>query len=151
MKLEDEIKQSRFKNEHHKLGVNIIYTANWLSCHHFRSCKKFNITPEQYNLLRILRGQYPNPATVNLLIERMLNKMSNASRLVEKLRKKRLVKRTVSKKDRRTCNILITKKGLYLLSKMDKIEEQWLKLLAKIPEQDAKRVNDILDELRTEK
>lgn len=149
MKLEDEIKQSKFRNEYHKLGVNIIYTANWLSYHYFKSCKKFDITPEQYNLLRILRGQYPNPATINLLIERMLNKMSNASRLVEKLRKKGLVERKTCEKDRRACDVFITKEGLELLTKMDKIETKWIKLFTKITKQDAKKVNRILDKLRT--
>lgn len=151
MKLEEEISQSKFKNEHHKLGVNIIYTANWLGHHHYRNCKEFDITPEQFNILRILRGQYPNPATVNLLIERMLNKMSNASRLVEKLRKKGLVERKTCKDDRRACDVLITKKGLELLKKLDKVEKDWINLFSHIPELQAKKVNEILDELRKEK
>lgn len=148
MKLEEEIKQSKFKNEYHKLGVNIIYTANWLVHHHSKHCKEFDITPEQFNILRILRGQYPNPATVNLLIERMLNKMSNASRLVEKLRKKGLVERKISKEDRRACDIIITKKGLELLGELDETEKEWLKLVSHLSENDVKKTNEILDKLR---
>ncbi len=148
MKLEDEIKQSKFKSEYHKLGVNLIYSANWLSLHHSKHCKEFDITPEQFNILRILRGQYPNPATVNLLIERMLNKMSNASRLVEKLRKKGLVERKTSKEDRRACEVVITEKGLELLKEMDNAEKEMIKLMAHISESDAKKVNQILDKIR---
>jgi DNA-binding MarR family transcriptional regulator len=148
MKLEDEIKQSKFKNEYHKLGVNIIYTANWLTLHHSKRCKEHDITPEQFNLLRILRGQYPEPATVNLLIERMLNKMSNASRLVEKLRKKGLVERLICKEDRRACDVIISKNGLDLLSKIDKEEGEWNKLISHISENEAKNLNKLLDKLR---
>ena len=148
MNLETEIKQSKFKNEYHKLSVNIIYTANWLSHHHNRQCKEFDITSEQFNLLRILRGQYPNPATVNLLIERMLNKMSNASRLVEKLRKKGMVERRISKEDRRACNVVITKKGLSLLAELDIAEKEWNKLISHLPIAEAHKMNTLLDKLR---
>ena len=148
VKLEDEIKQSKFKNEHHKLGVNIIYTANWLSHHHSRHCKEFDITPEQFNILRILRGQYPTPATVNLLIERMLNKMSNVSRLIEKLREKGLAGRKISKDDRRSCDVLITKKGLNLLTELDKAEKEWNKLISHLSEKEATTLNNLLDKLR---
>ncbi len=148
MKLEDEIKQSKFKNEFHKLGVKIIYTANWLSLHHTKNCKEFDITPEQFNILRILRGQHPNPATVNLLIDRMLNKMSNASRLVEKLRKKGLVERKISKDDRRACDVAITEKGLDLLKEMDKTEKELMKLMSHLSSSEAVQMNKMLDKMR---
>ena len=148
MKLEDEIKQSKFRNEYHKLGVNIVYTANWLSLHHSKQCKEYDITPEQFNILRILRGQHPKPATVNLMIERMLNKMSNVSRLVEKLRKKGLVERQISKEDRRACDVLITKKGLDLLQELDKAEKEWHKRISHLSEAEAEKLNALLDKLR---
>lgn len=148
MKLEEEIKQSKFKSEYHKLVVNIIYTSNWLSLHHTKRCKEHDITPEQFNLLRILRGQHPKPVTVNLLIERMLNKMSNASRLVEKLRTKGLVGRHISSSDRRACDVVITKKGLDLLAKIDKEENEWNELITHISEDEAKKLNTLLDKLR---
>jgi DNA-binding MarR family transcriptional regulator len=148
VKLEDEIKQSKFRNEYHKLGVNIVYTANWLTHHHGRHCKEYGITPEQFNILRILRGQYPNPATVNLLIERMLNKMSNASRLVEKLRKKGLVERRTSKDDRRACDVLITQKGLDTLKEMDSMDKEMAKLMSHLSEAEVKNTNKILDKIR---
>src|ERR1035437_10994231 len=143
MKLEEEIKQNKFKDEYHKLGVNIIYTSNWMVGQRSKHLKEFDISPEQFNILRILRGQYPDPATVNLLIERMLNKMSNASRLVEKLRKKGLVERKTCADDRRACDVLITKKGLELLKKLDETEKEWIKMVAHLSENEVKKMNDL--------
>ena len=148
MKLEDEIKQSKFKDEYHKLGVNIIYTSNWIIGHRTKHLKEFDLSPEQFNILRILRGQYPGPVTVNLLIERMLNKMSNASRLVEKLRKKGLAERKTSKDDRRACDVIITKKGLELLKELDVTEKEWIKMISHLPEKEVKKMNVLLDKLR---
>ena len=148
MKLEDEIKQTKFKSEHQKLAINIMYTSNWLIAHHSKHLKQYHLTPEQFNLLRILRGQYPKPATVNLIIERMLNKMSNASRLVEKLRKKGLVARSTSEEDRRACDVMITKKGLSILSELDKDEKELNKMIHGISDSEAKKINVLLDKMR---
>lgn len=148
MKLEEEIKQKVFKSEYHKLSVNIIYTANWLYNLHEKHCRKFDITPEQFNILRILRGQHPGPATVNLLIDRMLNKASNASRLVEKLRKKGLVERRTCKDDRRACDVLITERGMELLAEMDKEEKEWTKYTSGVTESEAKTINELLNRIR---
>ena len=148
MKLEDEIKQTKFKSEHQKLAINIMYTSNWLMAHHSKHLKQYALTPEQFNLLRILRGQHPKPATVNLIIERMLNKMSNASRLVEKLRKKGLVARSTSEEDRRACDVMITKKGLSILSELDKDEKELNKMIHGISDSEAKKINVLLDKMR---
>lgn len=74
MKIEDAIKQSKFKNEYEKLVVNILYTAGWIELEISRIFKEYGITIQQYNILRILRGQYPKPATINMLIGRMIDK-----------------------------------------------------------------------------
>ena len=111
MKLEQEIKQPKFRNEYHKLAVNVLYTNGWLVNLYSSLFSKHDITSNQYNILRILRGQYPNPVTINLLKERMLDKMSDASRLVERLRRKGFVKRDLSSKDRRCVDVFITEKG----------------------------------------
>src|SRR4030067_3175061 len=129
MKLEEEIKQKKFRNEYHKLAVNIFYTHGWLINHHASFLKKRGITAAQYNILRILRGQYPNPATVKLLKERMLDKMSDASRLVEKLRSKGLVDRKINDKSRRNVDVLITQKGLDLLAEIDKKNSEFDQLI----------------------
>ncbi len=149
MKLSEEIKQKKFKSEYQKLAINLVYTANWLNYHHEKSCRKFGITSEQFNILRILRGQHPKPATVNLLIERMLNKTSNASRLVEKLRVKEMVARQTSENDRRACDVIITKKGLALLKQLDAVESEWNELLEPLSEAESKKMNQLLDKLRT--
>jgi DNA-binding MarR family transcriptional regulator len=148
MKLEEEIKQKKFRSEQQKGVINIIYTANWLNAMHGSHLKKFDLTPEQFNILRILRGQYPKPATVNLLIERMLNKMSNASRLVDKLLAKKLVVRSTCKEDRRAVDVVITKKGLDLLAELDDSEKDWVKDIHPLSPQEAKTLNDLLDKLR---
>lgn len=148
MDIGQAIKQSKFKNEHHKMLINILFTNNWLSSKHAKNLKPYGISSQQYNLLRILRGQYPKPATVNLLIDRMLDKNSNASRLVEKLRLKKLVERAVCPEDRRAVNVIITQKGLDLLAELDLQEEDFLKKLSVLSETEAAQVNFLLDKLR---
>jgi DNA-binding MarR family transcriptional regulator len=148
MKLEEEIKQQKFRNEYHKLAVNVIYTYGWLMNSQSELFSKYKITSNQFNILRILRGQYPNPATVNLLKERMLDKMSDASRLVERLRVKGLVKRELSSNDRRCVDVIITEKGLKLLLEMDKLNDKHDLLFKNLSDSEAKKLNDLLDKLR---
>ena len=149
MEIGKEIKQSKFKNEHQKMLINILFTSGWLSSKHASGLKKYGISSQQYNILRILRGQHPKPATVNLLIDRMLDKNSNASRLVEKLRLKKLVERAICLEDRRAVNVVITKKGLDLLIELDSLENNFIGMLKQsIPEQEAEQLNLLLDKLR---
>jgi DNA-binding MarR family transcriptional regulator len=148
MEIGKEIKQSKFKNEYHKLLINILFTSGWLSSMHASNLKPYGISTQQYNLLRILRGQHPKPASVNLLIDRMLDKNSNASRLVEKLRLKKLVERTVCPEDRRAVNVIITQKGLELLAELDKMEGAFMKEMKNLSEKEAEQVNLLLDKLR---
>ncbi len=148
MEIGKEIKQAKFKNEHQKMLINILFTSGWLNAEHSASLKPHGISTQQFNLLRILRGQHPKPATVNLLIERMLDKNSNASRLVEKLRLKKLVERAVCPEDRRAVNVIITKKGLDLLNVLDKEESSFVKEVKNLSEKEAKQLNSLLDKLR---
>jgi len=148
MKIEDEIKQSRFKNDFHRLSVNLMYTHSWLHLKNQAHLKPFGITIQQYNILRILRGQYPGTATVNLLIERMLDKMSNASRLVEKLRKKGLVQRNTCENDRRAVDVIITTQGLELLDEIEKCDKKWEKQFHVLSAQEVRTLNNLLDKLR---
>ncbi len=148
MKLEQEIKQSKFRNEYHKLAVNVLYTNGWLMNLYSTLFSKYDITSNQYNILRILRGQYPNPATVNLLKERMLDKMSDASRLVERLRIKGFVKRELSPNDRRCVDVIITEKGMKLLAEIDKLNDKHDSFLKNLSESEAKKLNNLLDKLR---
>lgn len=148
MKLEDEIKQKKFRNEYHKLAVNILYTHGWLMNLLSKLFKKHGITAPQYNLLRILRGQYPLPASVTLLRERMLDKMSDASRLVDRLVNKGLVERKICPHDRRKVEVQITEKGMKLLEEIDKLNDQTDRVFSHLTEQEAKTINELLDKMR---
>lgn len=148
MKLEDEIVQKKFKSEYQKVVLNIIYTNNWLNGFFHQSLKPFNITQQQFNILRILRGQHPNPASIKLIKERMLDKMSDASRIVEKLRVKQLIKRKECESDRRNVDIVITQKGLDLLKQIDPLEEKLHKLISTLSEKEVIQLNKLLDKMR---
>lgn len=148
MRLEDEIKQENFRNEFHKLAVNIFFTHSWLMNKINEILSGFDLTPQQFNLLRILRGQYPSPASISLLKERMLDKMSDASRLVDRLIQKGLVERKICKQDRRKVDIIITKAGLQVLKKIDETEDEFDGFLKNLNDKEAKILNDLLDKLR---
>ncbi|QHL89484.1 MarR family transcriptional regulator [Nibribacter ruber] len=148
MKIEDEIKQSTFKDAFQKAYINIVYTANSLQLTQSTILKGYGITLPQYNILRILRGQYPKPATVNLLIERMLDKTSNASRIVDKLEAKQLVTRTQCPTDRRTVDILITEKGLQILQELDQAQQGNQHGIQNLTQQEAELLSNLLDKIR---
>jgi DNA-binding MarR family transcriptional regulator len=148
MQLEEEIVQSKFKDVWHKAFINILYTSNWLSWRNAELFKEFGLSSPQFNILRILRGQHPKPATIRLLTERMLDKMSNASRLVEKLRQKGLVERDICPSDRRQVHVRVTAKGLDLLRRMDERMDAEENVMAAISEEEANELNRILDKLR---
>jgi DNA-binding MarR family transcriptional regulator len=148
MEIEKEIYNKKFENNHQKVVVNLIYTYGWITNLLRLKLNKHSITLQQYNILRILRGQYPNPATVNILKERMLDKMSDASRIVERLVQKELVKRCVSDKDRRAVDVLISQKGLDILQKLDN-EVSLKDLLSKnLSDEEAKTLSGLLDKMR---
>src|SRR4030066_1207850 len=148
MKLEKEIKQKKFRNEFHKLAVNILYTHGWLLNNQGGLLKNHGVTSAQYNILRILRGQYPNPATINLLKERMLDKMSDTSRLVERLLQKNLVDRKICPEDRRRVEVVITEKGLKLLKDIDAHDDEADRIFNRLSGDEAQKINDLLDKMR---
>jgi DNA-binding MarR family transcriptional regulator len=148
MKLESEIAQYNFRNIYHKAAINLIFTFNWLYNLQSEIFKPFNLTIQQFNILRILRGQYPKPATIKLLKERMLDKMSDASRIVEKLRAKGLVERQICSEDRRTVDVLISEKGLNLLANLDEKNDELDKILSHLNVEELKILNGLLDKLR---
>jgi DNA-binding MarR family transcriptional regulator len=148
MELEKEIYQKKFRNETQKLVVNLIYTFNWLNTINSAFLKPYGITLQQYNVLRILRGQQPNTASIKLIRERMLDKMSDASRIVEKLRIKGFVGRKTSADDRRSCDVVITEKGLRLLVKIDNDINPLEQLFLTLDTSETKQLNFLLDKLR---
>jgi DNA-binding MarR family transcriptional regulator len=149
MSLEEDIRQEKFRSEHQKAAINILYTGSWLYNLQAGLLKKFGITPEQFNVLRILRGSHPAPLMLSDIASRMIDKNSNCTRLVEKLRIKGLVKQQICKKNRRQVDISITRKGQLLLEKIDADQTSWQKRLGTISRADAKTLNRILDQLRS--
>lgn len=148
MKIEDEIKQKAFKDAYQKVAVNILFTSGWLSGIHNKNLKSYGVSSQQFNILRILRGQYPETCNVSLLVERMLDKSSNVTRLLDKLVIKELVTRNSCPEDRRKFNILITKKGLDLLNTLDSEIDKSEDVMNNISEEEATLLSDILDKLR---
>lgn len=146
--LEDEIQTTKFRNVHHKVALNIMLTAHWIQYRHMCIFKKYDLTGQQYNVLRILRGQHPNPCTILMIKERMLDKVSDTSRIVERLRVAGYVERILCESDRRAVDVKIAKKGLDLLKKMEKEEETMDGVMKNISVAEAKQLNQLLDKLR---
>lgn len=149
MTLEKDIRQTRpFRNPAEKAMVNVMFTNNWISDRQYRILKKFGLTSQQYNVLRILKGHAPEPITINGIIERMLDKMSNASRLVDKLVQKDLASRTYRKDDRRACDVMITEKGIQLVKEVNKEIENYEMALTTLSNDELNALNDLLDKFR---
>lgn len=148
MKIEEAIKQKKFDSSAQKAVVNLIYTASWVEAMSVCALKPLGISVQQYNLLRILRGQYPNPASVGLLQERMLDRMSNASRLVEKLRLKKLVERKECCTDRRQVDVVLTPAGMELLEKANaRIKQDAYRI--GLNDKEAEQLSNLLDKMRS--
>ena len=148
MKIEDEIKQNFFKDDYQKLVVNLLYTSNWMNAQFELLFKNSGITLQQYNVLRILRGQYPKPSSIKLIKERMLDRMSDASRIVDKLVLKKLVIRNQCSNDRRSVDVVISEDGLNLLIAMDVLDEKIKEILKPLSKTEITVLNDLLDKLR---
>ena len=147
MGIEKDIQQTNFRNEFQKMGINIIYTANWLNEKMSQILSTEDITQQQYNILRILRGSECPLSTLKIR-ERMLDKMSDTSRIVDRLIVKGLVEKTACVKDKRLVDITVAKKGLQLLEKLDALNESIDSILKGVSEKEATTMNQILDKLR---
>jgi predicted PurR-regulated permease PerM/DNA-binding MarR family transcriptional regulator len=147
MSLENDINQPKFRNEFQKASINIIFTFNWLTEKTKGIFEKEGLTSQQFNILRILRGAGAPLSTLQIR-QRMLDKMSDTSRIVDRLIIKGLVKKTVSKIDKRLVDVSITDKGKKVLAKLDKCEEQMDAVIKTISEAEAKTLNNILDKMR---
>lgn len=148
MKIEDEIKQTKpFANPQTKALVNLNFTASWATGLYTQLLKPYGISIQQYNILRILRGMRPEPATVKILIERMIDKNSNASRLVDKLLKKGLLERNACSKDRRRVDVRITEAGLEMVETLSALLEQNNELV-QLTDEEALQLSDLLDKMR---
>ncbi len=148
MGLEQDLKQERFDNIYEKMVVNILFTGSWLSNLNASRLKPFGLTPEQYNVLRILRGSHPKPMMLADITSRMIDRNSNATRLVEKLKSKAFVNREICETNRRQVDISITEAGLEVLTKIDEGLDDWLQNLKTVPQSEVEALNTTLDKLR---
>ncbi|NJO03269.1 MAG: MarR family transcriptional regulator [Bacteroidia bacterium] len=152
MKLEEEIQQSRFRNDYQKAILNIMYTGNWMENRLKRFFSEVNqvqsITLQQYNILRILNGRYPATASVNDLKDRMLDPVSDVSRIVERLRKQGLLSREVCPSDRRAVDVKITEQGRALIDQLDAYNPQMDEILGHLTPNELALLNQLLDKVR---
>jgi DNA-binding MarR family transcriptional regulator len=148
MSINQDIKQQRqFRNEHHKATVNVLFSSNWLMENIKQFLQKEDITPQQYNILRILRGN-GKPLSTLQIRERMLDKMSDTSRIVDRLLKKSLVEKKTSQTDKRLVDVTISSKGLELLERLDKNNSKLDGILFNLSPDEAKTLNNLLDKMR---
>ena len=147
MGIEQDIQQTNFRNEHQKLGINIMYTANWLNEKIAGILSQEDITQQQYNILRILRGA-DKPLSTLQIRARMLDKMSDTSRIVDRLVSKELVEKNTCPTDKRLVDIVISKKGYTVLEKLDQLNHHLDSLMKGISEKEADIMNQLLDQLR---
>lgn len=146
--IEEEIKQKKFPSIYIKTDVNLMFTIGWLQNEMSRFFKQYGLSLQQYNVLRILRGQHPKPVMLNQITERMIDKMSNATRLVEKLKLKGLVTRDINTQSRRQVDIHITESGLALLAKIDPTMDSAPAHYANISKEELEQLNTLLDKIR---
>lgn len=148
MRLQKEIKISRFESVYQQAMVNVVFTYSWCNDQLKQLMSPYDITTQQFNILRILRGQFPNPSTINLLKSRMLDKMCDASRIVDRLVQKGYVFKTASANDKRAVDILITDKGLELLKRIDEEVDLSAMVAPNLTMEEARQLNDLLDKMR---
>lgn len=148
MPIEDKIKQTKFRNEYHRLLANLFYQYNGLINIHQKMLKPFDISFQQFNILSILRGQYPNAASIQLIKERLIDQNSDVSRLVDRLLKKKLLSRRICPKDRRQVDVIITETGLELLTQVDAQTAHFDSLVSGLSVAEAETLNKLLDKIR---
>ncbi|MDZ4810255.1 MAG: MarR family transcriptional regulator [Bacteroidota bacterium] len=148
MGIEQDIQQAKFRNPRQKAAINLIYTLSWMKEKTKCIFEAEDITPQQFNILRILRGSFPDPLSTLQIRERMLEKMSDTSRIVDRLIAKGLVKKLTCKNDRRLVDVIISDKGKKLLERLDARQDEIDGVLGKLSEKDANILSDLLDKIR---
>lgn len=148
MGIDKDIQQAKFRNVHQKAAINLIYTLGWMRERTKCVFEAEDITPQQFNILRILRGSFPNPLSTLQIRERMLEKMSDTSRIVDRLIAKGLVKKITCKKDRRLVDVIIADKGKKMLERLDTRQDEIDGVLGSLSEEDAVMLSNLLDKIR---
>lgn len=149
MGLTEDIKQTRFKSSRQKATLNILYTCNWLNEKTREFLSAFELTNQQFNVLRILRGSNPEPLSTLQIRDRMLDKMSDTSRIVDRLVKKGLALKNTSKTDKRLVDVHISPMGLNILEDIDKKEDDLYRALNNLTEKEADLLSDLCDKVRS--
>ena len=148
MSLEEDIKQQNFRNDYQKATINLLYTHSWLEHKLSAFFKQYDLTLQQYNVLRILKGQYPIPISTSDLRQRMLDRMSDASRIVERLYKKSLVIRKVCQNDKRKVDIVLSNKGMEVIDRLEEVVDHLDGFLSRLRPEEVQQLNSLLDKLR---
>ena len=148
MRLEDEIKMKSIDNPRLKAVLEILFTSSYINNKHLKYLKPFGLSPQQYNILRILRGSHPKKLTIMDVKSRMLDKMPNTTRLVDKLEKCGCAERERSSKDRRKIFVGITKQGLDVMSQMDVAHLEFMKFTENLNEEEALELSSLIEKLR---
>lgn len=148
MGISEEIKQTTFKSNYQKAGINLIYTSGWFSEQIKQFLSNEDLTPQQFNVLRILRGSLPEPLSTLQIRERMLDKMSDTSRIVDRLVKKGLVGKGTCKEDKRLVDVCISESGLAVLSTIDEREHEMYDFMKHISPEEAETLSNLLDKIR---
>lgn len=148
MKIEDAINQKKFENPYQKAFINLKYTHNWLMDQSKSTFQPFDITQQQYNVLRILRGAYPNVRSAGEIKNVMIDKSPDLTRLMDRLVAKELVDRELCLINRRKVEIKINIKGLNLLDEMDKSVKKSQKVMHSLTIEEAEELSNLLDKLR---
>jgi len=148
MRLEEEIHQKKFRNGRQKVMVNLLFTHNWLTHRIKAYLKRYEISLPQYNILRIIHGSHPQPLTTSVIASRMLDKASDASRIVERLHKKGLVEKKTCKDDKRLVDVVMTQEGLNLMKKLNQTNDQLDGIISNLSEKDIRILNNLLDKMR---
>jgi len=148
MGIEKDINQQQFKNAKQKAVINLLFSYGWVIERIKRFLAKEDITHQQYNILRILRGSYPEPLSTLQIRERMLDKMSDTSRIVDRLVTKQLVKKRICEQDKRLVDVTITEKGQKLLNELDAQDDHMQSIMANLTDKEAETLSTLLDKLR---
>lgn len=148
MKIEDEIHQKQFRSEHQKATINLIYTYGWLTTRLREILSRYNITLQQFNVLRILRGQHPGSISTSVIRDRMLDRNSDASRIVDRLHRQGLVDKQPCPTDRRLVDVRISEKGMQILDTIDKNQDEIDNLVGNLDDKEVKEFNNLLDKIR---
>lgn len=148
MKIEEVIKTERFESAVHKAALNIMYTAYWFKTHMSGEFKKLDLTSEQFNVLRILKGKYPEKMCVKDIANRMIEKSSNVPRIIDRLLDKQLVNRAISEADRRETLIELTDAGLAILKTASATAKKIREDITGLTEQEAEQLNTLLEKMR---